>query len=752
MLTGETVDFENTPASEGRHGWRYASNATVEEPRVSIVTPFFNTGAVFGETARSVFRQSWQSWEWIIVDDGSTDSESLSAINSVARQDDRVRILHLPRNAGLSAARNRGLAAARGEFVAWLDSDDLIEPTFLEKCIWRLHAMPQLAFTKGFTVGFGASHYIWRNGFHDREIFLRENRVDPTSLVRAAVCREIGGFDETIREGLEDWDFWLHAADCGHWGDTITEPLNWYRRRNGHEDRWRNLKKESRREQMAQKFRDRYPRLWRDGFPKVDEVAVERAKVSPRSPPLNSLKKDGRRLLFILPHLELGGADCFNLDVIRQMTERFGWEISVVTTRRATDAWSASFYDITSDVFMLHRFLPAKAYPEFIEYLIESRQPDVVLLNHSEMGYRLLPWLKALFPGLPVIDVVHIVMENWLAGGYPRLSLDYREFLTSTITSSYWLRDWMIKRRGRNDRIEVVHTNIDADTWLRTDQSAKIAREHWQLPANLPVIVYPARFTEQKNPRLLGAIVTALKKEKLPFLLLLVGDGPEQAWLEENVCRPHRRHVRMLGSLAVDDLRILLSAADLLLLPSRSEGIAVVLFEALSMGVVPVATAVGGQSELVADDRGILLPLGENLAEESARALIHLLRNPAERMEMARRVRSHIVTNHRLDDMGRKVNEILALIADSRPVGIMCAQEPTSAISRAAKEAVSIVEDAHVEEELWAASLRAGKWMPQIVSWFAAVLRRTPGARRIFRRVERDFGTKLGRIILGKIP
>ena len=752
MSEAETFDFQNRPGVNRRGVWHYAAGAPLGRPVISIVTPFFNPGEVFTETCHSVSRQSWQSWEWIVVDDGSTDQVSLDALGRAAALDSRIQIIRLNQNMGISAARNRGLSEATGEFICWLDADDLIAPTFLEKCLWHLHAGPHLAFTKGFTVGFGASHYIWRNGFHDREIFLRENRVDPTSLVRAAVCREIGGFDETIREGLEDWDFWLHAADCGHWGDTITEPLNWYRRRNGHEDRWQNLKKESRREQMAQKFRDRYPRLWRDGFPKVDEVAAERDQFSPRKPPLNSLKKDGRRLLFILPHLELGGADCFNLDVIRQMTERFGWEISVVTTRRATDAWSASFYDMTSDVFMLHRFLPAKAYPEFIAYLIESRQPDVVLLNHSEMGYRLLPWLKALFPGLPVIDVVHIVMENWLAGGYPRLSINYREFLNCTITSSYWLRDWMMRQGGRNDGIAVVHTNIDAETWLRTDESAKVAREYWQLPANVPVIVYPARFTEQKSPRLLGAIATALEKENLPFLLLLVGEGPERAWLEENVCRPHRRHVRMLGSLAVDDLRLLLSAADLLLLPSRSEGIAVVLFEALSMGVVPVATAVGGQSELVANDRGILLPLGENLAEESARALIHLLRNPAERLEMARRGRSHIVTNHRLDDMGGKVNEILGLTADSRPAGIMCAQEPTSTVSWAAEEAVSIVEDAQVEEELWAASLREGKWMPQIVSWFAAILRRTPGARRIFRRVERDFGAKLGRIILGKIP
>ena len=190
-----------------------------------------------------------------------------------------------------------------------------------------------------------------------------------------------------------------------------------------------------------------------------------------------------KRALFILPHLELGGADRCNLDVIVQLTWRFDWDVTVATTRRSADAWREAFQALTDDVFMPHRFLPLERYGEFLAYLVESRQPDVVLLNHSEMGYRLLPWLKALFPGLPVIDVVHIVMENWLAGGYPRLSIDYREFLSCTITSSYWLRDWMMRQGGRNDGIAVVHTNIDAETWLRTDESAKVAREYWQLPA-----------------------------------------------------------------------------------------------------------------------------------------------------------------------------------------------------------------------------------------------------------------------------
>src|SRR6185369_150205 len=105
--------------------------------------------------------------------------------------------------------------------VFFLDSDDLIEPTTLEKSALHLACNPEFAFVKGYSVGFGAQEYLWSRGFHSGAAMLQENLVTATTMVRRSVLQSLGGFDESIRRGMEDWEFWLRAAGKGHWGETI---------------------------------------------------------------------------------------------------------------------------------------------------------------------------------------------------------------------------------------------------------------------------------------------------------------------------------------------------------------------------------------------------------------------------------------------------------------------------------------------------------------------------------------------------
>jgi cellulose synthase/poly-beta-1,6-N-acetylglucosamine synthase-like glycosyltransferase len=94
----------------------YAASSRAEahpKPLVTITTAFYNTGEIFRETARCVLGQSLQAWEWIIVNDGSTDPASLSMLDEFRRIDPRVRVVDHPRNRGLSAARNTGFREAR---------------------------------------------------------------------------------------------------------------------------------------------------------------------------------------------------------------------------------------------------------------------------------------------------------------------------------------------------------------------------------------------------------------------------------------------------------------------------------------------------------------------------------------------------------------------------------------------------------------------------------------------------------------
>jgi glycosyltransferase involved in cell wall biosynthesis len=192
-------------------------------PAATIVTPLYNSGAVFHQTALSVQNQTFQDWEWLIVNDASTDSETVEILNTYRKLDFRIRVIDHDINRGPGAARNTGFRAARSPYVLQLDSDDLIEPTALEKWLLFLDSHAEFGFVGSYSVGFGAQQYLWSRGFHEGYAFTVENLVNATALLRTAAWAKAGGYDETNCLGLEDWDFWLRCASAGVWGATVPE-------------------------------------------------------------------------------------------------------------------------------------------------------------------------------------------------------------------------------------------------------------------------------------------------------------------------------------------------------------------------------------------------------------------------------------------------------------------------------------------------------------------------------------------------
>ena len=99
---------------------------------VSIITPSYNCAQYIGETIESVIAQTYTNWEMVIVDDCSTDN-SLSVINSYTEKDKRIKLYQLPVNSGAAVARTEAMKQEQGQYMAFLDSDDLWLSTKLEK-------------------------------------------------------------------------------------------------------------------------------------------------------------------------------------------------------------------------------------------------------------------------------------------------------------------------------------------------------------------------------------------------------------------------------------------------------------------------------------------------------------------------------------------------------------------------------------------------------------------------------------------
>ena len=429
---------------------------------MTIITPFFDTDPTeFEKTVVSVGRQSLQQWEWVIVDDCSTRRDSLEMLRRCRDADPRIRVVRHDENRGPAAARTTGVRHARSEFILKLDSDDMVEPTFAEKCLWFLVSHPEHAFVTGFAVGFGAQDYLWRRGFHDHEAFLSENLAVVTSLMRRDVFESVGGYDETLRRGLEDWEFWLRCAAAGYWGATIPEYLTWYLRRSEKSAQWSDWDDGPRQRTLLRSWRQRYPQLSRQRFPRVAVSASPDLDVDlERLPYENVLAKDKRRLLFIVPWTALGGADRFNLDLVAQLVKR-GWELTVVTTLHGDHQWMPEFGALTPDVFACSHFLKPSDYPRFLDYVIRSRQPDAVLISNSVFAYKALAHLRRAAGDVPIVDFCHMEQEEWLNGGYPKLSVEGRELIDLHVTSSQHLKDWEVRRGVAPERVEVCYTNVE---------------------------------------------------------------------------------------------------------------------------------------------------------------------------------------------------------------------------------------------------------------------------------------------------
>lgn len=640
MINYLSPDFTDLPGRRTlRRSYKRGAMAC-EHIDVSIVTPYYNTKELFVETFVSVQAQSLQNWEWMIVDDGSTDQESVNRLADIAAKDERIKIFR-QENAGTAAARNTGFRHSKGRYICLLDHDDMLEPTYLEKCVWFLDSNHEFAFCNSYSVIFGEQEFLWTTGFERGKGFLQANSGPPISVVRRTAYAECGGFDESIRVLYEDWDFWLAMAKAGHWGYTISEYLQWYRKLGT-----------GRYEQIMQSgyVNDEFARVMQNKYAGIDKLFPEPSRRHPQpyetieehSLACNPLAANplGRRIMLIVPWMVMGGADRVNLDLIEGLTSK-GHEITICATLLADHRWAHQFSRFTPDIFVLPNILHASDYPRFLTYLIQSRQIDTVVITGSTIGYQLLPYLRAASPGVAFVDMCHVEEPHWLNGGHPRFGVGYQDVLDLNIVTSKHLAEWMQGRGADGTRIRVMYTGVRSAQATRLADIRDLMRAELNIPADVPVIVFGGRICEQKRPAMLAAILKAAHDHGLIFRALVIGDGEQRGQLEELLSQYHlTANVQMLGSVLHRRWLDILVASDILLIPSQYEGISIALLEAMAAGVVPVVAKVGGQEEIVSPDAGLLIPHGANELQEYLDAIRRLLSNSAELQRMSKQCKA----------------------------------------------------------------------------------------------------------------
>ena len=589
-----------------------------KEPVISVIIPFYNSGKYIEQTVVSVLNQTFPYYEILIIDDGSKDEESLNKLLEIEKMDNRIKIYH-KENEGLAATRDFGAtkSSETSKYLMFLDDDDLIEPTFFECAYWTLETNKEASWAYSDSIGFGTMEYTW-NKFFDSEKQKKVNELISETFVRKEAFREVNGYELREKAVNEDWNFWLKLLAKGRYPVHMSFYGQWYRRKETGElkksvdNKKRSLEiiqntasKINKRVEAIQYPRDKYNY---DILPEEmqDIIIPEREKNCEKA-----------NLLFIIPWMITGGADLFNLNLAKGL-DKEKFNITIITTEPNKNVLRQYFEqdennNKIANVYDLSSFLDKKYWLSFINYIIKKENINIILNSNSKFGYTVLPYIKAKYPYIPIVDYVH--MEEWYNrnGGYSRYSAMYKSVIDKTLICNENSRKILIDYFGKDEaEVKTVYIGVDEEKFNPINYNKQELKEKYigkDFSGN--VISYICRISEQKRPMLLLKIIQNLKKKRQDFKFLVVGDGNLLAKMKEEARKNGLEdYIKFLGK--TDNTAEIYRISDLTINCSLKEGLALTSYESLSMDVPVISSDVGGQKELIDDEVGKILPVFQN--------------------------------------------------------------------------------------------------------------------------------------------
>jgi glycosyltransferase involved in cell wall biosynthesis len=199
---------------------------------LSVVVPFYNMGDYIEETLQSVFASDYKHLEVIVVDDGSTDSKCI-AVLALLENKYPIRVIRRS-NSGLAATRNYGASIAKGTYLAFLDPDDTVEPTYYGKAVAILQQYRNVHFVGSWLSYFGEGKGTWPTFNPEPPYLLIHNPINSSAVVLKRPTFVNYGTNRTdLIYGMEDWESVISMVSQGYRGVVIPQKLFRYRVRKG---------------------------------------------------------------------------------------------------------------------------------------------------------------------------------------------------------------------------------------------------------------------------------------------------------------------------------------------------------------------------------------------------------------------------------------------------------------------------------------------------------------------------------------
>lgn len=353
-----------------------------------------------------------------------------------------------------------------------------------------------------------------------------------------------------------------------------------------------------------------------------------------------------KRVALVTTQLGPGGAETVLYELASTLcSDRF--ETLLFATQSRDDRWLAKWRRCVDHVYDLAQVVSSDRMTAALCSAIANWRCDYLVLQNSLYGYAALPHIKRMLPSIDIIDINHYLDEGWdqiAATAEVAESIDWRIALAESV------RDRLIAAGTPASKILLVRNGVDLEKFGASAIAASQPLE----------ILFAARLTERKRPLFLADVARELVRlrPQRDFRFVIAGDGPEESRV--------RRRVRKLSfdplfdfRGQVKDLAPLLAACAVLVHPSRSEGVPLVILEALASARPVVASKVGSIPEVLDSSCGILVEQID-AAGEFARAIHSLLDQPALRERMGVAGRRKVEANHDI----RKTREAFASLFD----------------------------------------------------------------------------------------
>ena len=337
--------------------------------------------------------------------------------------------------------------------------------------------------------------------------------------------------------------------------------------------------------------------------------------ISSRINKLTVTKKEKKKknILMIIPWMVIGGADKFNLDFLRLKNED-KYEITILSENPKEYIWRKEFEKYAESVFELPTFLDRRDWPTFLEYIIETRNVDLVIITNSITGYNFIPYIKLKYPHLPVMDYIHCIELYNRYGGYGRDS----GMMTSLIDRSLFCsKDAETSCNDlfgiSKEKTNTVYIGVDEKKFSPDDKLRETMLDKYQIRDKIN-IGYICRIDYQKRPYLLFEIMKRTIEKNSNIRFIIGGDGP----LLEDIINKTKENemtnnVLFLGN--VTDTKSFYAMCDITINCSIKEGLALTAYESLSMNVPIISADVGGHKELIDEKTGVIVPLLQDETE-----------------------------------------------------------------------------------------------------------------------------------------